>query len=250
MITTTVSNEPSVALAALCLSITLALVAGLPAARWYAGGRAGEDPDQRGKATVRTGLAMSGWILLTGIAAGSGLLNDFDSFPPRPLPLLGLGFALTFALAFSRFGKFLVDNLPLALLVGFQGFRIAVEIMLHQAGSEGVIGPQMTWSGLNFDVVSGLSGAGLGIWLWRRGDQPVPRAVVWAWNGLGLGLLATIVTIAILSMPTPIRAFDGPPNTFIATLPFVWLPTVMVTAALLGHLLVGRKLAALARAER
>ncbi len=60
---------------------------------------------------------------------------------------------------------------------------------------------------------------------------------------LGLGLLTTIVTIAILSMPTPFRQFDGPPNYFVATVPFVWLPTVMVMAALLGHLLLFGRLA-------
>jgi hypothetical protein len=85
-------------------------------------------------------------------------------------------------------------------------------------------------------VVSGIAGAGLGLWLWQRGeDQPPPRALLWAFNLLGLGLLTTIVTIAVLSMPTPFRAFDGPPTVFVATVPFVWLPTVMVMAALLGH---------------
>jgi hypothetical protein len=50
------------------------------------------------------------------------------------------------------------------------------------------------------------------------------------------------VTIAVLSMPTPFRAYDGPPNVFVASVPFVWLPTVMVMAALLGHLLLFRRL--------
>jgi hypothetical protein len=66
--------------------------------------------------------------------------------------------------------------------------------------------------------------------------------VIWAWNLLGLGLLINIVTIAILSMPTPMRRFEGPANVFVATFPYVWLPTVMVSAALLGHLLVARRL--------
>jgi hypothetical protein len=115
--------------------------------------------------------------------------------------------------------------------------------MLHRAYEQGVIGVQMTWSGRNFDVVTGLGALVLGLWLWRRGEErPIPSAVIWAWNLLGLGLLVNIVTIAILSMPTPVRAFDGPPNTFVAEFPWVWLPTVMVTAALFGHLLVARRL--------
>ena len=59
---------------------------------------------------------------------------------------------------------------------------------------------------------------------------------------LGLGLLLTIVSIAVMSIPGPLRLFDGPPNVWIATVPFVWLPTMMVMAALLGHLLLRRRL--------
>jgi hypothetical protein len=43
-------------------------------------------------------------------------------------------------------------------------------------------------------------------------------------------------------MPTPFRVFEGPPSVFVASVPFVWLPTVMVMAALLGHLLLFRRL--------
>jgi hypothetical protein len=46
-----------------------------------------------------------------------------------------------------------------------------------------------------------------------------------------------------MSMPGPLRQFDGPPNVWVGDFPFVWLPTVMVAAALLGHLLVFRRLA-------
>ena len=64
------------------------------------------------------------------------------------------------------------------------------------------------------------------------------------WNVLGTALLATIVTIAILSAPLPIRVFtEGPTNVWVTGFPGVWLPAVLVQAALLGHLLVFRKLA-------
>ncbi len=57
-------------------------------------------------------------------------------------------------------------------------------------------------------------------------------------NALGLALLVNIVVVAVRSMPTRLRAFDGPPNAFVATFPYVWLPTVTVAAALFGHVLV------------
>jgi hypothetical protein len=223
--------------------ITTALAVGLPLARSLAGKRLGEPPAARRRATLLTAVGMIAYLGVTGALAASGVLGHWDSLPPSFMPVFVLALLVTVLAVRSSFGRSLADGLPLALLVGFQGFRIPVEIMLHRAAEQGVIGWQMSWSGLNFDVVSGITGAGLGLWLWQRGeDQPPPRALLWGFNLVGLGLLTTIVTIAVLSMPTPFRMFDGPPNVFVASVPFVWLPTVMVMAALLGHLLLFRRL--------
>ncbi|PRQ02616.1 hypothetical protein [Enhygromyxa salina] len=243
MVEQALSVPGSASLAGLCIGIAVVAAAGVPAARWYAGVRGDEPSPTRRAATLRTGVAVAVWLSLTGALAGSGALANFESFPPPVMPVVLASFVLTFVLAFSRFGERLARDLPLSLLVGYQGFRVVVEIMLHRASEEGVIGQHMTWSGLNFDVVTGLTGLGLGLWLWRREQgQPQPRALLWVWNLLGLGLLATIVGISILSMPGPLRQFGGPPNVWIADFPFVWLPTIMVTAALFGHLLVFRRL--------
>lgn len=61
---------------------------------------------------------------------------------------------------------------------------------------------------------------------------------------LGCALLATIVTVAFLSAPTPLRVFmNEPANTIVTTFPYVWLPAFLVQAALFGHVLVFRWLA-------
>ena len=51
------------------------------------------------------------------------------------------------------------------------------------------------------------------------------------------------ISAAIVSTPIFRWFGDEQLNTFVAYPPFVWLPAVLVTAALLGHVLVGRKLA-------
>lgn len=97
----------------------------------------------------------------------------------------------------------------------------------------------MTYAGRNFDIVSGLTAAALGLWL--ASGRRVARAVLIVWNVLGLALLMNIVVVAALSTSTPFRQFlSGPPNLLANTFPFVWLPTFLVQAALLGHLLVFR----------
>ena len=76
---------------------------------------------------------------------------------------------------------------------------------------------------------------GLSLIRWR-----LPRWVVASWNVLGFVLLVNIVTVAIVS--TPMFGWFGADrlNTFVTYFPFVWLPAVLVTAALMGHVLVWR----------
>lgn len=223
--------------------LAIALVSALPLARWWVGGRRGDAAAARLRGTAVAAAGAGAWATVTGAIAASGVLARWDRVPPPMLILLAVSVVATIALAWSPFGARLADGLPLWALVGYQTFRVAVEVMLHRAYEQGVIGAQMTWSGRNFDVVTGASALVLALWLRSRGERrPAPRAVVWAWNALGLALLANIVAVAVLSMPTRFRAYDGPPNAWVATFPYVWLPTVMVTAALFGHLLVVRRL--------
>ena len=52
-----------------------------------------------------------------------------------------------------------------------------------------------------------------------------------------------IMAVAILSTPGSFRLFQNEPaNTFIAQFPYIWLPTVLVPTAWIGHLLLFRRL--------
>lgn len=238
-------NGPGTDVLVLDVAIACALAIAFPFARARAGARLGESASARRRATIFAAVGSATWLALTGALAASGVLEKWDGRPPPMFVLLQVSVAATIAIALWKPGRALALGLPLWVLVGFQSFRVAVEFMLHRAYEEGVVGAQMTWSGRNFDVVSGASALVLALWLRSRGEaRPVPRAIVWTWNVLGFALLANIVAVAVLSMPTRLRAFDGPPNEFVATFPYVWLPTVMVTAALFGHLLVARRLSA------
>ena len=47
----------------------------------------------------------------------------------------------------------------------------------------------------------------------------------------------------MLAAPTPFRVFKTPPpNTWVTIAPYVWLPTVLVALAILGHIVVYRAL--------
>lgn len=185
-----------------------------------------------------TVLGAALWLALSGGAALSGVLSDFDALPPAFGLLLLASLLLTCTLAFSRFGTGLIDGLGVVPLIAFQAFRLPVELFLHALYDAGIAPIQMTYSGLNYDILTGLSAPLLAYLAWRG---TLGRRAILVWNLAGLALLATIVTVAILSAPFPFRQFHNEPaNTFVAHFPFVWLPAVLVQAALFGHLLVFR----------
>jgi hypothetical protein len=185
-------------------------------------------------------LGVSGWLAFSAALGLSGFLAHFEALPPRLLLLLVPTLALPFALGFSRTGSAL-SGAPLAWLVGFQAFRLPLELVMHQAALQGAMPPQMTYTGNNFDIVTGVTAIVVGA-LAARGLAP--RWLIAAWNALGSLLLVVILVIAVASLPA-FGAFGHAPerlNTWVAYFPFVWLPAGLVSAAVLGHVLLWRRL--------
>jgi hypothetical protein len=219
-------------------AIAAALVAGFVLACRAAGVRAGEAPAAVRRRT-RTAAALAlGWCTLWGALAGAGVLARFEWRPP-PLALFLLAvLAGAVALGTSRFAAPLA-RLPLAALVGFQVFRLPLELVMHEAAEASVMPSLLSYSGWNFDIATGTLALPVAA-LVAAGRAP--RWLVPAWNALGLAALAMIGVIAVGTAPF-VQAFGpGQVNAWVAYLPFVSLPGVMVTAAILGHVLVIRRL--------
>lgn len=201
-------------------------------------GRAGFAAAVRRRQTALAALAVVAFFGLLAALALSGLLGRFDLRPP-PLMLWMLTIlAAGVGVGLSPLGKRFAEQLPLAALVGFQAFRLPLELVMHRAATEKVMPSVMSYGGYNFDILTGMSAALLGLALWRG---TLPRFVIVAWNALGALLLTVVVTIAVLATPL-IRAFgDDQLNVWVTQFPYVWM-AVMVASALLGHVLVARKL--------
>src|SRR6478735_809411 len=188
---------------------------------------------------VLSALLALGWAIFTLWLAQSGVLAHFEWRPPPILLLLVFTLAGAVALSRSRFADRLLLGLPLWALVGFQAFRLPVELVLHRAALDGTMPSEMSFSGYNFDILSGLSallvGSALAFgWLGRR------AALIW--NIGSLLLLCNIIGISLAASPIFHAFGPGHLNVWVAFPPYVLLPTVLVAAALFGHALVFRKL--------
>lgn len=198
------------------------------------------DPDNKKRPWLGAGIAF-GWLALTGLLAAAGILQDFDSRPPPMAIVLISMNLLCLGIVFSSWGKGLAEEVSFSALIGVQAFRLPLELVMHQAADYGLMPPQMSYSGRNFDIITGLSALVLAIVLKR--NPALSRGWIWVWNFLGLALLFNVVTVAILSFPLPFRVFmNEPANIWVTHFPYIWLPAIMVAAAFLGHLTIFRKL--------
>jgi hypothetical protein len=189
---------------------------------------------------ARVALGIAVWLACSGALAASGFFSDWEARPPRAPLLLLPTLLLPVALGLSGVGRRLAEQTPTWALVGFHAFRLPLELVMHRAAREGVMPVQMSFEGLNFDIVTGVAAIVGAIVLRRRPS----RFVAIGFNALGVVLLVTIVGIAVASPPL-FAAFGREPaqlNTWVGLFPFVWLPAGLVSAATLGHVVLLRHL--------
>lgn len=187
------------------------------------------------------GMALVGWLALTGMLAERGFFDDFQSIPPRLVLALGPPLLTLLALTFSRRIAPLLAALPPAWPVAAQTFRIPVEIVLWRLAVAGVIPELLSFTGRNVDILVGLTAPVVAYACFVRRAWPA-RVAVW-WNWAGIVILLNVVVHAQLSAPTPWRIFEtDPPTTFIADWPYIWLPDFLVPVAWLLHAVSLRQL--------
>lgn len=192
------------------------------------------DEAERKRILNRYWLILTIWIVLISIASLSGFTSNFDSLPPRPAIFIVVpAIALIFILR-ARQTKQILQSIPPQYLINIQIFRVPVEILLWFLLLSGVTPIQMTFEGRNFDILVGLTAPIAVYFTFSKGR--FNRKLAIAWNVFGLLLLANILIIAILSMPTPLRMFmNEPANTEVGKFPVIFLPAILVPIAYYFH---------------
>jgi hypothetical protein len=195
-------------------------------------------PARQRQMRIAATIVVASWLVLVAALTINGFVNNFSSFPPRPLVLVALPIIAITAWSFTSNAKQILRAIPPHWMVYMQAFRIVVEIILWIAFVELIIPEQMTFEGRNWDVLTGILALPFGYFIQKRKSF----AAQLAFNVLGIILLLNIVIISILSMPTSARVFfNEPANTVVATFPFVYLPTVLVVLAAGLHILSFRQ---------
>jgi len=195
--------------------------------------------EQKKKILHRLYWALLAWALFASFWS-MGMMEKFELFPLNVAPILIIPLISIAWFSFSKSTGAILDIIPPQKIIQLQSFRFFVELLLWALFIESVLPVQMTFEGMNFDVLSGLTAPIVAFLLART---KINKSVLVIWNIACLALLVNIVTIAILSMPTPFRYFmNEPTNTVVAHFPFSWLPAFLVPLAYGLHFLSLRQL--------
>jgi hypothetical protein len=186
-------------------------------------------PTKEKKVFIGCLAAIIGWTIVISVLSLIGFFNNFQTIPPRLVIVLIVPLIAIIWAIYTDTGKEIIKHSNTHSVIYLQSFRIAVEILLWMLFLQDLLPVQLTLEGRNFDILSGLTAPIVGFLLARR---KVPGFVVILWNFVCLGLLINVVSMAILSMPTPFRMFlNDPANTVVGTFPVVWLPGLLVPLA-------------------
>jgi hypothetical protein len=169
------------------------------------------------------------WALFVSIWSISERMGNFSIFPFNMMPILAVPLIAILSFTFSKTGREILVHIPTQNILRLQAFRFFVELLLLALYLESQAPLQMTFEGKNWDILSGIS-APIIAFLVSRGKISKTGLVIW--NIVCLALLVNILTIAILSMPTPLRTFfNEPSNTIVTQFPVSWLPGLLVPLA-------------------
>lgn len=181
------------------------------------------------------GVAIIVWLALLALLALQNFFFDFDARPPRLVFAIAPPLLAIFFLVFNGRTRKYLQNIPITTLTYLHIVRVPVEMVLWWLYLGGLVPSLMTFEGINYDILSGVTAPFIAIF--AVGFKHKRRVIAIIWNIVALGLLFNIVGHAILSAPGPFQklAFDVP-NTGVFYFPFIWLPAFIVPAVLFAHL--------------
>ena len=186
------------------------------------------------KKTLPLAIGIAVWLGALSFIVASGFIEAAPM--PRLVIFMALINIVSAVLGFSSIGKSLALGIPLSLLVGFQSFRLPLELVLHSWANQGTIPMTMTWSGANFDIVSGV------VALLAAPFAGKNQALAWIANIVGFVLLINVMRVAVLSSPLPFAWAVTPTLQLGFHLPYALIVPICVGGALFGHIVLTRAL--------
>ena len=174
------------------------------------------------------------WSALHSILAYSGFYENTSDVPPRfALVLVPATLLIVYGLLPNQQAWFL-DKRNLLLSTLLHSIRLPIEIALFGLFINEMVPEIMTFDGLNFDILMGITAPVVGLCFYFK---KIGEKWLLIWNVVGLILIFSIFTIGILSAELPFQQFGiEQPNRAVIYFPFILLPATIVPIVIWTHL--------------
>lgn len=185
------------------------------------------DPSNRARKIRYVLLGLLIWQIYIFAIGSSGILADL-SFPPRfAMFLIIPAFIIIGIFINKNKGLAWIQNIPEHWLVFYQSFRILIESLFVVTVAQGLLHPNVTIEGYNYDMVFGFTAVVVGLLFFYK---KINRSIVILWNYLGLIVIAFIIFLFTATLYAP-QIFG--PDTLPFPAGFTKYPYVLVAGFLM-----------------
>ena len=145
---------------------------------------------------IRLSIFILTWIIYIIVVSTTGMIDDFSLPPKLPIFIIIPAFLFIGILITRNDTNLVLKNLPVYLLIGFQGFRIIVELIIWLAYKDGIIPVETTFEGGNYDILIGITSIPMAFYTYK---ERLSRGLLIFWNIAGLFILANTVKLFLFS---------------------------------------------------
>lgn len=181
------------------------------------------------------------WCVIQYFIVSSEFYENTTSIPPRFTLAVAPSIMIIISIFYSQWGKYFLMSINYYYLNFIHLVRIPVEFGLYGLAIYKAIPMTMTFEGLNFDIVAGLTVPFILIFYYYK--KRMNKKYVIIWHSISMLLLLGIIFNAIFAFESPIQlhAFDQP-NKGMLKYPYILLPSYIVPVVMFTHIASIRKL--------
>lgn len=177
------------------------------------------------------------WHVYIFLIAQTEILQDYSLPPKVPLLLVTPVFLFTGVFIYRNRNAEWLKHIPKHWLIFFQTFRILLEIIFVFSVAKGILHPNMTIEGYNYDMIFASTAPFIGFWL-MKGTKAAKKLTLW-WNYLGLTVITSIIFVVVTTTYFP--EFYGSSTSLMSKefgmYPYVLVPAFLMPSAVFIHLL-------------
>jgi len=178
------------------------------------------------------------FIIIISLAQSILAYNDFyqitDSFPPRFLFIILPSLLTIIYGLLPKQIAWIINNRNTKISTFIHLVRLPVEIVLLYLFLNNMIPQLMTFEGMNYDIIIGITAPIIGFLYLKN---KISKKILMYWNIIGLILVLFIMIIGVLSAELPFQQFGfEQPNRGLQYFPFILLPALIVPLVIYAHI--------------